>query len=93
MANLKKVLLVAFLLALSYQYIAEAAGPSSPRDCCFAYWDKRPLRIRNIASYYSTDSECNLKAIVFVMKNGKQICVNSAETWVQRALPNLNEMK
>ncbi|XP_060644273.2 C-C motif chemokine 5-like [Anolis sagrei] len=93
MAALKTALVIAFILALSYQHIA-AMCPSCPKECCFGFHSGNPLRASNVLSYYRTDPECNLEAVVLVMKkNNKPICVSPEARWVRRLLPKLQETK
>ncbi|XP_062997325.1 C-C motif chemokine 17-like [Elgaria multicarinata webbii] len=90
MASLKPALLLALLLAISYQLVA-ASPPTVPRECCFSVKKGRPLPIRDIVSYYWTPSECYLRAVVFVMKRGSMVCLDPDTRWVRSAIRRLPE--
>ncbi|XP_062997181.1 C-C motif chemokine 3-like [Elgaria multicarinata webbii] len=92
MASLKPALLLALLLAISYQHVA-AMCLSCPKECCFAVRRGLPILRKNMASYYKITSDCYLNAVVLVMKSGRRICVDPTTPWVKRAIADLPEKK
>uniref|UniRef100_A0A8C8S8L9 C-C motif chemokine n=1 Tax=Pelusios castaneus TaxID=367368 RepID=A0A8C8S8L9_9SAUR len=59
-----------------------------PTVCCFSYITQRIPR-RFVIDYYNTKSECRQPAIVFIMKNGREICANPSDSWVKEVVTSL----
>ncbi|KAJ6666137.1 hypothetical protein lerEdw1_001041, partial [Lerista edwardsae] len=90
--SLKTALLVALILALSYQHGA-ALNPGIPKECCNAYRTGKPLPYTMFKSYYWTNRDCFLNAVVLITKMGKRTCFNPAERWVRQTMRRLQENK
>ncbi|NXS24141.1 CCL5 protein, partial [Mystacornis crossleyi] len=59
-------------------------------DCCLRYTQhKLPWRL--VQRHYITSSSCALRAVVFVTKEGRQVCANPQNTWVQRYVQILEQ--
>ncbi|NXD27351.1 CCL4 protein, partial [Spelaeornis formosus] len=72
------------ILAFSYQTSSGPAGLNIP-ICCFTY-KQHKLPWKLIQRHYITSSSCPLPAIVFVTKEGRQVCANPKHTWVRSYL-------
>ncbi|NXS05099.1 CCL4 protein, partial [Oxylabes madagascariensis] len=49
--------------------------------CCFTY-RQHTLPWKLIQHHYITSSSCPQLAVVFVTKEGRQVCANPKNTWV-----------
>ncbi|NWR19836.1 CCL4 protein, partial [Emberiza fucata] len=58
--------------------------------CCFTYSQRR-LPWKLIQHHYSTSSSCPQPGIVFVTKEGHQVCANPENTWVRTYLRILEQ--
>ncbi|XP_072296859.1 C-C motif chemokine 25 isoform X2 [Eucyclogobius newberryi] len=54
-------------------------------DCCLKYMKKSRNIQRHAVRYtrQETDGDCNIPAIIFMMKRGRVYCTNPADKWVQ----------
>ncbi|XP_035388065.1 monocyte chemotactic protein 1B-like [Electrophorus electricus] len=78
MRNLSALLFV--LLLCSLQLVS--SGPAlNLADCCYKPTQNK-LPLKRIVSYNWTRSDCSIKAVVFKMISGKEICVDPASDWV-----------
>ncbi|NXI04351.1 CCL4 protein, partial [Pachycephala philippinensis] len=80
------------LLLISAFFSQTSSGPAGLDlpICCFTYTQhKLPWRL--VQRHYTTGSSCPLTAIVFVTKEGRQVCANPKTTWVQRYLRILEQ--
>ncbi|XP_035388066.1 monocyte chemotactic protein 1B-like [Electrophorus electricus] len=78
MRNLSALLFV--LLLCSLQLVS--SGPDlNPADCCSKLIQVN-LPLKHIVSYNWSRSDCSIKAVVFKMISGKEICVDPASDWV-----------
>uniref|UniRef100_U3KH09 Chemokine interleukin-8-like domain-containing protein n=1 Tax=Ficedula albicollis TaxID=59894 RepID=U3KH09_FICAL len=58
--------------------------------CCFTYRQhKIPWKL--VRRHYTTSSSCPQPAIVFVTKEGRQVCANPKHTWVRSYLQILEQ--
>ncbi|NXO05961.1 CCL4 protein, partial [Oriolus oriolus] len=82
--------LALLLISASFsQTFSVPAGLDLP-ICCFTY-TKHKLPWKLIRRHYVTSNSCPLTAIVFVTKEGRQVCANPENTWVQRYLRILEQ--
>ncbi|NWI39869.1 CCL4 protein, partial [Picathartes gymnocephalus] len=82
--------LAVLLISASFsQTFSGPAGLDIPM-CCFTYTQlKLPRKL--IQRHYVTGSSCPQPAIVFVTKEGRQVCANPKNTWVRRYLQILEQ--
>ncbi|KAM9504279.1 C-C motif chemokine 25-like [Oncorhynchus nerka] len=76
-----------FLLLLACMYLSMAQG--SYGNCCLKHVAglKKNTK-RNVMSYriQETDGDCNIKAVVFMLKKRKTVCANPSQKWVQNLM-------
>ncbi|NXP35551.1 CCL4 protein, partial [Leiothrix lutea] len=80
------------LLLISASFSQTFSGPAGLDIpiCCFTFrHHKLPWKL--IQRHYITSSSCPQLAIVFVTKEGRQVCANPKTTWVQRYLQILEQ--
>ncbi|XP_060889474.1 C-C motif chemokine 25b [Labrus mixtus] len=90
-----------FLLFLTCMYMSLAQG--SYGNCCLGYVSTLRNRAkRNIESYrmQETDGDCNLRAVVFLLKKRatqakpSTVCANPNKEWVQELMKTVeNRMR
>ncbi|RXN31909.1 C-C motif chemokine 25-like protein [Labeo rohita] len=84
-----QILIFILLLACMYQSVAQG----SYENCCLKYADiksKKGFR-RHVEGYriQEADGGCNIRAVVFTLKNKKMVCVEPNLPWVQEeVIPN-----
>ncbi|NWW31566.1 CCL4 protein, partial [Panurus biarmicus] len=80
------------LLLISASFSQTFSGPAGLNIpiCCFTY-RQRKLPWKLIQRHYITSSSCPQLAIVFVTKEGRQVCANPKNTWVQSYLQILEQ--
>ncbi|XP_059990468.1 C-C motif chemokine 14-like [Lagenorhynchus albirostris] len=76
------LLLVLITVALGSKTESDSRGPYHPTECCYSYLT-RPIRKHWISRYYETGGLCSKPGIVFITKNGRQLCANPSDDWVQ----------
>ncbi|NXB60433.1 CCL5 protein, partial [Struthidea cinerea] len=80
------------LLLISASFSQTFSGPAGLdlSICCFTYTQhKLPRKL--IQHHYITSSSCPLTAVVFVTKEGRQVCANPQTAWVRRHLQILEQ--
>ncbi|XP_025892755.1 eotaxin-like [Nothoprocta perdicaria] len=75
-------LLLLLLTALCCRSLAQRA-PAVPDKCCFNFQTRR-IKRDNIAYCYATSPECPHRAVIFRLKNDKEICAQAGRAWVRR---------
>ncbi|NXJ21650.1 CCL4 protein, partial [Dicrurus megarhynchus] len=72
------------LLLISASFSQTFCGPPGVDlpTCCFTY-TRHKLPWKRIQRHYITSSSCSLTAVVFVTKEGRQVCANPKDTWVR----------
>ncbi|KAM9439730.1 C-C motif chemokine 25 [Clarias gariepinus] len=86
--------LLFFLVFLSVLYFSLAQG--TYEDCCLKYAKKVEWAAKKrVVSYriQRQDGGCNLPAIVFKLKRGKQFCARPGEKWVLDLMKEIDEKK
>ncbi|KAL9826525.1 C-C motif chemokine 4 homolog [Geothlypis trichas] len=80
------------LLLISASFSQTFSGPAGLEVpiCCFTYSLHRLPR-KLIQRHYSTSSSCPQPGIVFVTKEGRQVCANPENTWVRSYLRILEQ--
>ncbi|NWZ65949.1 CCL4 protein, partial [Acrocephalus arundinaceus] len=80
------------LLLISASFSQTFSGPAGLEIpiCCFTYRQhKFPWKL--ILRHYITSSSCPQPAIVFVTKEGRQVCANPKNAWVRSYLQILQQ--
>ncbi|KAM3866277.1 C-C motif chemokine 25 [Diretmus argenteus] len=81
-----------FLLILTCLYLTLAQG--SFEDCCLKYVKKLSKGTERMAVKYRVqqrDGGCNIPAIVFTMKRGREFCANPSEMWVRELIKKIDK--
>ncbi|KAM7033294.1 C-C motif chemokine 4 homolog [Acridotheres tristis] len=80
------------LLLISASFSQTFSGPAGLDIpiCCFTY-RKHKIPWKLIQRHYITSSNCPKPAIVFVIKEGRQVCANPKHAWVQSYLQILEQ--
>ncbi|KAM6057748.1 PREDICTED: C-C motif chemokine 4-like [Chlamydotis macqueenii] len=89
MDGARVILLLAMLLTLSP---CCSVGFHSPVECCFGY-RKLQLPVAYLMDFYRTSTDCFMPAVVFETKNRTKICTNPENSWVKKAIQNLQKRK
>ncbi|NWW44049.1 CCL4 protein, partial [Pedionomus torquatus] len=58
-------------------------APAMPDKCCFNFQMRR-IKRDNIIACYPTSPECPHHAVIFRVRNGKEICAQASRPWVKR---------
>ncbi|XP_074545503.1 eotaxin-like [Halichoeres trimaculatus] len=94
MAPRSLIAVTAVLLCITLGLVnpASATRPRKVPACCTSF-TKGPIPFDRIRGYreISGDENCRMKAIVFIMKLRKEICVRPGDKWVMDALKYLSE--
>ncbi|XP_067292761.1 regakine-1-like [Pseudorasbora parva] len=81
MRSLMFLLVVVLFCSLPMTSGATDAIIAAQSMCCGVFTTvKVPVKL--VKSYYWTSSSCAIRAIVFQMNSGREICVNPEATWV-----------
>ncbi|KAL0966545.1 hypothetical protein UPYG_G00296540 [Umbra pygmaea] len=78
---------VLFFLTLTCVYLTLAQG--SYEDCCLSYVQAMTRNAKRMVASYriqETDGGCNIPAVVFTMKKGKQYCAKPNQRWVNELM-------
>ncbi|NXB13502.1 CCL5 protein, partial [Rhagologus leucostigma] len=80
------------LLLISASFSQTFSGPAAldRLDCCFTYAQHK-LPWKRVQRYYITGSSCPQPAVVFVTKEGRQVCANPENPWVQKYVQILKQ--
>ncbi|XP_064533922.1 C-C motif chemokine 3-like [Pseudopipra pipra] len=70
------------LTTLCWQSLAQRA-PAMPDKCCFNFQTRR-IKRDNVVACYPTSPECPHQAVIFRVRNGKEICTQASRAWVKR---------
>ncbi|XP_045745322.1 regakine-1-like [Mirounga angustirostris] len=85
---------LAFLLILAVLYTEaneEPVNKLTPGPCCFAYISRRvPLRF--VEGYDRTSDQCPTPGVIFLTRQGRQICANPSVAWVQEYIRHLDHV-
>ncbi|KAM9349456.1 C-C motif chemokine 8 [Symphorus nematophorus] len=83
-----------FLLVISCVSLAFAQVTYD--DCCLKYVKKMTLTTRKHAVEYRrqvTDGGCNIPAIIFRMRRGREFCTDPRERWVLELMDRIDAKK
>ncbi|XP_027703266.1 C-C motif chemokine 3-like [Vombatus ursinus] len=77
--------------ALCCQVYSSPDGPATP-TCCYDFTSKK-IPSKLVVSYGVTSSRCAKQGVIFITKQGYNICANSKEQWVQHVMKQLDSKK
>ncbi|XP_031721249.1 C-C motif chemokine 25 [Anarrhichthys ocellatus] len=80
-----------FLLILSCLCLTLAQ--TTYEDCCFRYVKTMNQRTQKRAVEYRqqvVDGGCNIPAVIFTMKRGRELCTDPKETWVRGLMKKID---
>ncbi|KAM6919824.1 C-C motif chemokine 4 [Lycodopsis pacificus] len=83
-----------FLLLLSC--LCLALGQMTYEDCCFKYVKTMKQRTQKHAVEYRVqvvDGGCNIPAVIFTMKRGRELCADPNETWVIQLMKSIDNKR
>ncbi|XP_054452326.1 C-C motif chemokine 25 [Anoplopoma fimbria] len=81
-----------FLLILSSLCLALAQ--MTYEDCCFKYVKQMNPRIQKHAVEYRRqvlDGGCNIPAVIFTMRKGRELCTDPRERWVNDLVKKIDK--
>ncbi|KAF4094965.1 monocyte chemotactic protein 1B-like [Onychostoma macrolepis] len=83
-------ILMSLLLLRSIQLTSCAPNALEARStCCFQFYKKKiPLKL--VVSFYRTESNCPMSAIVFRTAAGREFCMNPNTSWVNSHIAKVN---
>ncbi|KAG9274738.1 C-C motif chemokine 3-like [Astyanax mexicanus] len=76
-------LLLGLLVVLYLQSCVEGENAKGMNVCCTSFY-QRQIPAGRIVSYEETSLGCTRPGLIFVVRNGKRVCVNPNLGWVQR---------
>ncbi|XP_041805595.1 C-C motif chemokine 20 [Chelmon rostratus] len=83
-----------FLLIVSCLGLALALG--NYEDCCFKYMKTMNSRTQKHAVDYRwqvIDGGCNIAAVIFRMRKGRELCTDPTERWVRDLMDTIDGKK
>ncbi|KAM9370503.1 C-C motif chemokine 4-like [Phaethornis superciliosus] len=83
MAKVARVACLLLLLAVLCCWSRAQRAPAVPDKCCFNFQMRR-IKRANIVACYPTSPECPHRAVIFRVRNGKEICAQASRAWVKR---------
>ncbi|XP_074121660.1 C-C motif chemokine 5-like [Sminthopsis crassicaudata] len=83
--------LVLIAAAFCCQVRASPDGPDAP-TCCFSF-TSRTIPSKLVRSYSVTSSRCVKEAVIFITKQGLNICANPKDQWVQHIMKLIDSKK
>ncbi|XP_060782327.1 C-C motif chemokine 3-like [Neoarius graeffei] len=54
-----------------------------PEKCCYSY-QKSQIPVKFITAYEETELRCAQPGVIFLLKNGYQMCANPEDGWVKK---------
>ncbi|XP_034411866.1 C-C motif chemokine 25 [Cyclopterus lumpus] len=85
---------IVFLLVLSG--VCVALAQTTYEDCCFKYVNEMKQRTQRHAVKYRVqvvDGGCNIPAIIFTMKKGRELCTDPRERWVSDLMKKIDKKR
>ncbi|XP_062816583.1 C-C motif chemokine 5-like [Anolis carolinensis] len=83
---------LAFLVALTATSVQGQVHSADPGLCCFAYVHK-PLPLKNIVSFESSNHKCHSPAVIFITVTGRRVCADPQAQWVQQRIAGLSAQR
>ncbi|XP_068604789.1 C-C motif chemokine 20 [Brachionichthys hirsutus] len=83
-----------FLLLISG--LCLALGQVTYGDCCLSYVEKMSLSTQKHAVNYRrqvTDGDCNIPAVILIMRKGRVLCADPKEKWVVQLMRKIDKKK
>ncbi|XP_006891121.1 PREDICTED: c-C motif chemokine 8 [Elephantulus edwardii] len=84
--------LLLLIIACSFQVLlAQPAAVSVPSTCCVRMLNRK-ISVKKLVSYTKiTNKQCLREAVIFKMKQGKEICTDPNKKWVQNSMKHLDQ--
>uniref|UniRef100_A0A8C2RBW2 C-C motif chemokine n=1 Tax=Capra hircus TaxID=9925 RepID=A0A8C2RBW2_CAPHI len=65
-------------------------GANTPTACCFSFVSRQIPR-KFVDDYYETSSQCSKPGVIFQTRNGRSICADPGQAWVQKYIKYLDQ--
>ncbi|XP_053349063.1 C-C motif chemokine 3-like [Clarias gariepinus] len=75
-------LLLVLLVLTCLQSFTMGQSQNEPGVCCFNFQMRR-IPVDNITEYKQTRRGCVKDGIIFILKNGRRVCVDPGVKWVK----------
>ncbi|XP_063002723.1 C-C motif chemokine 13-like [Elgaria multicarinata webbii] len=79
---MKTAALAVFLVITAFLPQAKMRLRPVIASCCFSY-PAHHLSLDQVSSFKHTDKRCPERSVIFLTKNGRQICADPKKPWVQ----------
>ncbi|XP_073789343.1 chemokine (C-C motif) ligand 38, duplicate 1 isoform X2 [Danio rerio] len=81
----RSCIFIASLVLVAFCSVVGSDWSQGPEKCCFSFTNAR-IPLKQIESYYTTHLQCNMNAVIFIIRAQREICTNPTEKWVRRLM-------